>query len=272
MRKLLLITLALTLVACGGRGDEEQQATIALPTDAPTATLMPTEAPQVDSIGADEAGDPGEPTIVEFNSVYDTTLVGMFYPAVQAEEKVPIVVLMHMLNSDRSAWDAFATELHAEGQFAVLAFDFHGHGDSGGDYDRALVVEDAKAVVSYAQSLDGVAAGQVILIGASIGSDAAVDACVEGCIAAASLSPSGWLGIPYDEALAEISEKPVLCLASVADGETVATCESGLELPMRDYRVQTYLGNAHGTNMLDINDQFPTPTDLIKDWLEDIIA
>lgn len=261
------------LTACGGRrSNRGADAEVAVP---PTATPEPTateiiEDPDGEQASVDGQPGQGEPETVAFTSVDGTNLVGTFYPA--AGDDVPVVVLMHMLNSERTAWEDFALQLYAEGAYAVLAFDFRGHGDSEGNFDRPLAIEDAKAAVAFAQTLDGVAQEQVILIGASIGSDAAVDACIEGCIAAASLSPGGWLGVPYAEALSLIPEKPVLCLASAADGSTVETCETGEGLGLLDYQVQVYQGRAHGTSMLDIDDQFPTPIDTLMGWLEDVVT
>lgn len=215
----------------------------------------------------EEGGASGseEPQIVEFPSVDGTQLTGTYYPP--ANPDATVVVLMHMLNSDRTAWDEFANRLYQDGTYAVLTFDFRGHGDSDGEFDRPLAIEDAKSALAYSQTLPGAAQDRVVLVGASIGSDAAVDACIDGCIAAASLSPGGWLGIPYDEALSQITDKPVLCVAAQNDGNTVETCESGQVVGMQTYDIHIYQGRAHGTSLFRVENQEPLIGDLLVDWL-----
>jgi pimeloyl-ACP methyl ester carboxylesterase len=64
--------------------------------------------------------------------------------------------------------------LHAAG-FAVLAFDYRGYGRSGGRPTEKNVFADTRAVLAFAQAKLGLAPGQVIAVGRSVGSGPAVE-------------------------------------------------------------------------------------------------
>src|SRR5712692_6728225 len=64
---------------------------------------------------------------VKFDSVDGVELRGTFYPASKA--KAPAVLMLHRYGGNREGWDNLATDLQKAG-FAVLTFDFRGHGES----------------------------------------------------------------------------------------------------------------------------------------------
>jgi hypothetical protein len=67
---------------------------------------------------------------VKFDTADDVELRGIFYSGAKA--KAPVAVLLHKLGGsrDQAGWDkSLVKELHVKG-FAVLAFDFRGHGES----------------------------------------------------------------------------------------------------------------------------------------------
>ena len=68
---------------------------------------------------------------VHFETVDQVELHGTFWPGGKGR-KSPCVLLLHKLNgkgSHEEGWDLLADELAKKG-FAVLSFDFRGHGDS----------------------------------------------------------------------------------------------------------------------------------------------
>jgi pimeloyl-ACP methyl ester carboxylesterase len=67
---------------------------------------------------------------VKFETADFVELKGTFYPSEKAK-KAPSVILIHKIggNSQEEGWDSLAQELQKKG-FAVLAFDFRGHGNS----------------------------------------------------------------------------------------------------------------------------------------------
>ncbi len=66
---------------------------------------------------------------IKFDSVDGVELRGTFYPASKA--KAPAVLMLHRYGGNRQAWEKLAEELQNKG-FAVLTFDFRGHGESTG--------------------------------------------------------------------------------------------------------------------------------------------
>jgi pimeloyl-ACP methyl ester carboxylesterase len=64
---------------------------------------------------------------VRFDSVDGVELRGSFYPAAKA--KSPAVLMLHRYGGNREGWEPLAEKLQKEG-FAVLTFDFRGHGES----------------------------------------------------------------------------------------------------------------------------------------------
>src|SRR5262245_6043776 len=79
--------------------------------------------------GARAAAQVPAPVKVNFESEDKVNLRGTFYPSTQGK-KANTVLLLHDTGSDRSkGWDKLAAELQKR-DFAVLAFDFRGHGES----------------------------------------------------------------------------------------------------------------------------------------------
>jgi pimeloyl-ACP methyl ester carboxylesterase len=71
-----------------------------------------------------------DPQKVHFDTVDEVTLEGTYYPS-DRKMKAPCVLLLHDLggNCQQPGWTQLAKKLHANG-FAVLQFDFRGHGSS----------------------------------------------------------------------------------------------------------------------------------------------
>lgn len=73
---------------------------------------------------------PAEPRKVHFETVDEVTLEGTFYPA-ERKTEAPCALLLHDIggNCQQPGWVSLAKRLQQAG-FAVLAFDFRGHGGS----------------------------------------------------------------------------------------------------------------------------------------------
>jgi alpha-beta hydrolase superfamily lysophospholipase len=79
---------------------------------------------------ADEARAQSNTEKVRFETADQVTLRGTFYPSNRGT-KAACALLLHQLggNSRQEGWDDLAKKLQQKG-FAVLGFDFRGHGDS----------------------------------------------------------------------------------------------------------------------------------------------
>ncbi len=225
-------------------------------TPSPTVTLAPEQVGQRVIITAEDGRE----------------LVGYFYPSWKPD--APIVVLMHQRLSDQRGWKESAIipwmqnwgaldpsdtpyryaggrlpQMPKDASFAVLTFDFRGHGESLPLEDDTPAVEfllDARAAYAFAQTMPGVDPERVIGLGASIGADAVVDVCEAGCSGAFSVSPGNWLGVDYGQAAQSLIEqgKPVRCMYSDNDKPSPQTCNS--LAPNELYKVFSYPGIKHG--------------------------
>jgi len=267
-----LVLLVLTLVSCSGIPTEDESS-FELPEVVLLATDTPPPAPTTPPFSA-------ETQRVEFNAEDGTTLIGYYYPAPVVN--APVVVLMHWAPGDQKDWtnigmvdwlthkklDGFAGEFPSM-PYAVFTFDFRGFGESGGQFDPAGWLMDAKAAYETAQSLPGIDPTKIAGIGSSIGADAVVDACGNICKGALSLSPGGYLNIPYKEAVALFNQNTtnrvnIRCIASEGDRESAPACQSATG---EFYESVIYPGNLHGTEFLTPNSLQTEITRTISEWL-----
>jgi dienelactone hydrolase len=268
IRVLGLILIGLIFVGCGAP----------VPAATAEATESPAETTEFPDAGATPSTRSLLPQTVTIKSGDGTDIAALYWPPVTTP--APAVVLMHMMGGSKNDWGQFATLLQGAGiarvgadapaplSFAVLAIDFRGHGESGGaSSDTNGMLADAQTAREYLRSLSDVDPDQIIMIGASIGADAAVDQCTDGCVGAVSLSPGSFLGVPYNDALKQIGDRPVLCIATEGDTPSANTCTQGETVGLSDFQVQLYTGSAHGTTMFEIADQTPHLIDLIFAWL-----
>lgn len=218
-----------------------------------------------------------QPQRVEFQTEDGVKLVGTYWPP--AEPPAAGVILMHWARGDRRDWLTLGTLLQGQaiakhqtaGQlasgYAVFAFDFRGYGESGADIDWSFNIADAQAAIAFFKTLPGVNPDRFFVIGASIGADAGVNTCREGCAGVITLSPDAYLGIPYEEALARLDDKPVLCAAAEGDLPSSEACHAGEKAGLSDYQAQFYAGAEHGMEMFGITEEVPALIDLIFGWL-----
>lgn len=271
-RIFILIVCLLVLISCSPVASEEND----LPIGQEVATV--TSAPEPTPTNTSPA--PAEPQKITFNAEDGTPLVGYYYPA-QAPNS-PVVVLMHWAPGDQTDWTkinmidwltgtnpgSFASEFLPD-SYAAFTFDFRGYGESGGEFNPAGWLMDAKAAYETAQTLPGVDPMKIVGLGSSIGADAVVDACGDICKGAFSLSSGGYLNIPYTDAVAffdDPSRNPIniVCIASEGDRESAPACQSASgEL----YQSVIFPGNLHGTGFLN---DLPTRLKIVPyviEWL-----
>jgi dienelactone hydrolase len=240
-----------------------------VPPAAPTNTPVPptaTPAPPTDTLAPPPTAMPAypsDPQRIEFQTEDGVTLVGYYYPA--SVGPAPVVVLMHWVGGSHCEWlgvnlvqwlqnrglpegvaanpacqnaeivIAAPLDLYppmpAGLSYTVFAFDFRGHGESGGPKNQWLPegwLKDSIAAVQTARTLPGADPERVAAMGASIGADGAIDGCAGGCLGALSFSPGSYFEVPYKTAVETLGEdeKPAWCIAGTGDGEAFPTCES----------------------------------------------
>ncbi|MEO7995353.1 MAG: alpha/beta fold hydrolase [bacterium] len=118
---------------------------------------------------------------IEFLSNGSNLVGKLMLPA--KTDPAPAVVLVHMLGSDKSAWNDIQ-ELFADEGIATLAFDLNGHGDSEGgpkgfeafsDLEWQAGVDDVRnAVDALKEFPDKINVERLAIMGASIGANYAI--------------------------------------------------------------------------------------------------
>jgi dienelactone hydrolase len=251
------------------------------------ATEEVTEAP----------GLPSTPIPQSIQTADGETLEGTFYPAANAG--APLVILMHWAMGDQTDWRAIGPWLQNRGEgqeiydgpanwldaswfpsmpegetMNALAFTFRGCQGGCQNFDREGWLLDVEAVMNHVSLLEGVDPDRIMTLGASIGADGAAYGCHYyneqqggGCRGALSLSPGGYLTIPYPEEVESLENRtpptPAWCLYSTGDGPSAAACRAA-EGSL--YQAVEYEGSDHGMALV-IPDRDPNPLDLILDFI-----
>ncbi|MFM8320181.1 MAG: hypothetical protein ACKOC5_04625 [Chloroflexota bacterium] len=252
-------------------------------TAAPSPTFTDTPGPT-----ATFTPQPGLAQPVTFQAEDGVELTGDLFPAPGGP--APAVLLMHQMGSNRQVWvekglvawlTRSAPPADAAGPvwpersggptFPVLIFDFRGHGDSQGQPgEMADFLSDAKAAYTFLSRQPSVDPQRIVLIGASIGADAAVDICVDGCLGALSLSPGGYLDVPYAQVVSELAldNKPAWCIAAQGDPLPYQTCQ---DAGGASYRFISYPDTAHGADLLQPG-RLPEIGQVFLDFLKMLFA
>ncbi|MEM7354435.1 MAG: alpha/beta hydrolase [Acidobacteriota bacterium] len=182
-----------------------------------------------------------------------------------AEKPGPGVLLLHMCNSDRSAWQGLAAKLAVRGIHS-LALDYRGYGDSGGTLPdgpgRGLLIDetwpgDIDTAFEYLRSRPEVHAQRLGAAGGSCGVDNAVDLARRhpGEVKTLVLL-AGTTDRDGEAFLAENAWLPVLASASRDDGQAVELTRWTLGFSSHPAnRFLEYETGGHGTEMFAVHDQ-----------------
>jgi alpha-beta hydrolase superfamily lysophospholipase len=209
--------------------------------------------------------------LVPKDSVY---LSARYYPA-PGKVASRGVVLMHQYNSSQNAWNDFAAELQDRG-FAVMTFDWPGHGDSSGDL-ASLTEQDYEAFPTYAAEAieylrDINADMEIAVVGGGLGANAAMQlADQDGSVAAVLMvSPqNNYRGIKINGINKKFT-RPVFYLVSRADTVSLTATESlykNSPSTQKELRIAEE-ANGRGTKLLR---HAPKIRSAMIDWLEEVI-
>lgn len=216
--------------------------------------LMPTMA-------AAQQGDHG----VTITASDGLELIGDFY---MPDGATDAVLLLHMLGSQRSAWEPLVPAL-VNAEMAVLAIDMRGHGDTGGQQEWDLAEEDVKLLVDWLRNQGDI--DNVAIVGASIGSNLALRGAAndENVVTAVALSPGlDYRGVTTDDAIMATTQ-PALLVASRGDSYSANSVMDLFAASNGEIQVRLYAGRAHGTSIFGAEDGL---VDLIVMWLTEQFA
>lgn len=205
----------------------------------------------------------------------------------EVKTKYPLIILMHMLSDDRWVWRKIPKKLVKE-NYAVLAIDLRGHGDSvyigkrlkvWRQFDSTDWKKMPKDLNLFLDAINKdrrfpmVDTEHIGIIGASIGANAAINFAaydpakrVEAIVA---LSPGlEYHGLETFEPLSHY-EKALFLIASKEDSYAAESTERLYRFILGKKKLIIYKEMGHGTDML-VND--PPAIDKIIDWLKDMLS
>ena len=165
------------------------------------------------------------------------------------------IILLHMLNRDRTDYATFAKTLTEQG-YPNIALDSRGHGESDGNWQQFskeqyyAMVLDVKAAQEF---LTKKGIHTFIVIGASIGANIALLAAAQqkDIIGVVALSP----GLEYHDVAPETAVKnlktPVFFVAAKGDEYAALSTQRLYELKPKPKEIKLYDGNGHGTQLFE---------------------
>ena len=196
------------------------------------------------------------------------SLAGDFHPP--AEESAPLIISLHMLNSNRSAYAPLIPDLQAAG-YAALNVDLRGHGDSGGARDWDLAIDDVADWIDWLTENGPIGARGLVIMGASIGANAALMGCAASdvCRGAIALSPGlDYRGLQPETALTDgLAERSALLVAAHDDAYSADTVRQLFANAQGDVTARLFRGRAHGTRLFDSD--YNHISRLILSWLDE---
>ena len=129
---------------------------------------------------------------VSFQNKVDHELIGVLrYPDMVELKKLPAVLVLHGFNENMDReWIVNIANFLSPYGFVTLRFDFHGHGESEGDFSEHTItqqIDDVKCAIDFLETVPQVDVSNIIVIGHDIGGDIAVlaaekDARIKGLI------------------------------------------------------------------------------------------
>jgi pimeloyl-ACP methyl ester carboxylesterase len=168
-----------------------------------------------------------QPSHVTIKAPDGVALKATYYPAAKPG---PALMLLHMCNSDRTAWSKFATAASSRG-YHVLTLDFRGFGESGGDrftagQEQQQIINDkwpgdVDAALTYLVSQPGVDKARIGASGGSCGVNQATQLARRHPEVKTLVLLSGGVNREARDYLRQSAWLPVLASASLDDGNTV---------------------------------------------------
>jgi len=212
---------------------------------------------------------------VTFETYDGVVICADYYTSKPSKTGAPMVILLHMYASDRTAWRPLIKPLHKAG-FAVLAIDMRGHGECASAEARRRVerrdpavfkamYDDVRAAYSWLADQDGVDRSRFALVGASVGCSVALryatqDRSVDAIVC---LSPGAhYLGLDSKADISKIKGRKIWLVATDDLKE-----KEGVEAlaPLADDAdTELFPGDAHGTRTFG---QVPALGEKIADYL-----
>ena len=207
---------------------------------------------------------------VDLRAADGTLIRATHFPAARPG---PAVILLHMCNSQRGAWDRLGALLASKGIHAI-APDYRGYGESGGErietapretarqVMRELWPGDLDVVYEFLMQQPGVDRSLVGAAGGSCGGGNAIELAKRHPEIRTLALLAGGLG-PGPEFLRGVPWMPVLGVAARDDGNAVERMRGMIDTGSSKNRFVEYQTGGHGTDLFRV---YPDLEPLIADW------
>ncbi len=203
----------------------------------------------------------GSGTDVDLKANDGTRLKATYY---SAGKPGPGIVLLHMCNSQRTAWASLGPKLAAQGMHAI-AIDYRGYGQSGGkrytewsEAERTQMTEkwpaDVNAALTYLASRPGVDRNRLAAAGGSCGVNQAVQFARRHAEVKTLVLLAGGTDTAGQEYLARASWMPIFGVAADDDGDAVGLMRWIVGFSSNpSNKLKTYAKGGHGTALFAVH-------------------
>lgn len=222
---LFLVPLLLVLAGCGTE-------TTAPPAQATTPTIAPVPTtPDVPSKS------------VSFTTSDHVKLTGLLFG-----QGKTMVICSHMNGTSLAVWrDSGVPQRLAALGYQVLAYNFRGFGDSGGEFDNTMLDVDLNTAVAFAHQQG---ATKIVLMGASMGGTASLNVATKEQVAAVIvLSSPQSFGINVTDDDLKAMKVPKLFMASEGDDQFATEVKHMYDVTLPPKEIYIYPGTGHGTEI-----------------------
>ncbi len=204
------------------------------------------------------------------NAPDDIALVADFYAASAETTGAPVIIALHMLNSQRAAYAPIIPDLHDAG-YAILNVDMRGHGESGGARDWEAAIADVADWIAWLDAGGQLNEAGLAIMGASIGANVAIISCADSavCAGAIALSPGlDYRGVKPEAALVDgLADRAALLVAAGRDQSSATAIRQMFLKAQGAVTARMYTGRAHGTRLFDSD--YDSLSGLITLWLKE---
>jgi dienelactone hydrolase len=237
-----------------------------------TVLVLSTAASGMASGSRANREDPPAPAHVTLKAPDGIALKATYYPAAKPG---PGIVLLHACNRDRTSWTELARAAASRG-FHLIALDYRGFGESGGENpesladQRAVVAEkwpgDVDAALAHLKAQPGVDGSRIAAAGASCGVNQSVALARRHREVKTVVMLSGGVNQQGREFLRTTDWMPILAAASHDDGDAVGTMRWVLGWSRnRGNKSFEYQAAGHGTDMFAVEKAL---VPAIVDWFD----
>jgi pimeloyl-ACP methyl ester carboxylesterase len=210
------------------------------------------------------------PEAVQVEAEDGLLLSGDFYAA--GPDTAPAVLLLHMVDSDRSAWIDFIPSLTGSG-YHTLNVDLRGYGASGAAADWTAAQDDVLRWYTWMEEQPLIADEGYGVIGASVGATLALVSCPEkaACKTVVARAPGlDYYSIMPETALVEgFGSRSALLVTSQLDRPSAYDTRTMAWNTPGEIGIRNYAGQAHGTDLLLVEGDSIAP--LILNWLDEYL-